>query len=484
MVNDFLISDDMKNYPHFDNHIFLENINKLVTDPQRVAKHCFYPFIQYELKRPKFRKKPKPKSKPEQPRRIRYAARGDAYIFKYYRSVLSELYEQKLIELGIQNCPIAYRRIPRSNKNRNKCNIDFAKDAFDEIDKQGNCVAIALDIEGYFESLDHQKIKEIWCKLLGVDKLGADHYAIFKNITQYRYVEQDKLYERLGYTKKRINPHTKEEYIVHKNYKEIPRKLCSNTDFREKICGKDSIIQKNQFSYGIPQGAPISDLIANFYLLDFDLLINKFVLEKNGRYMRYSDDILIIIPGGEDEAQAAIRYVEEQIKNFGNQLQIKTSKTCAIQFKQQHDGSLQCNHLKQFTEEKHKEGLEYLGFRYDGCKVYIRNSTISHLYRKVSKAVIKEVLLSARRFPDLNESALLEKINYHLIKQSFAQMDKRKMKRSKEERNFYSYLKTATDTFGYEKGDCIIKQINKLSNFIKRRIEKRVRQSVIRKRIA
>ena len=81
------------------------------------------------------------------------------------------MYEDRLKILGIEECPIAYRQIPKSGSKGNKSNIDFAKDAFDEIKRLGNCAAIALDIESFFESLDHSLIMRAWRHLLGVEEL-------------------------------------------------------------------------------------------------------------------------------------------------------------------------------------------------------------------------------------------------------------------------------------------------------------------------
>jgi hypothetical protein len=35
--------------------------------------------------------------------------------------------------------------------------------------------------------------------------------------------------------------------------------------------------------------------------------------------------------------------------------------------------------------EKGRDRIEYLGFRFDGKKVYLRNSTLSNFYRKITK---------------------------------------------------------------------------------------------------
>lgn len=291
---------DLKHYPHFDAPLSLREIRRLVTSPERVAANTFYPFFLYEESWQPYRSadavKPEKKTRP-----IRYGARRDAYIFAFYRRKLSRLYEARLRALGIQDCPIAYRQVSKQGRGGGKCNIDFAKDAFDEIDRLGDCVAVALDIKGYFENLDHRRIKKIWCNLLGVAELPPDHYAVFKNITKYHFVDQRTTYRRLGYFGLRARNGQMIDGFL-RPHRDMPKQLCSNADFRAKICGGDpalpSIIQKNDLPHGVPQGAPISDLIANFYLLDFDVVMAGYARARGGRYMRYSDDILMILPGG------------------------------------------------------------------------------------------------------------------------------------------------------------------------------------------
>ncbi|MDJ0685414.1 MAG: hypothetical protein QNJ84_11985 [Alphaproteobacteria bacterium] len=303
---------DLKHYPHFDRRLSIKEAEELVSDPERVASNKFYPFFLYHETWQPFRTskkgRPEPKSRP-----IRYAARRDAYIFTHYRKILAERYEERLTSLGMEDCPIAYRKIPKASGG-GKCNIDFAKDAFDEIEKQGDCVAIALDIKGYFENLDHSRIKEVWCDLMEVDHLPPDHYAVFKNVTRYHVVDQKDVYRRLGFLETvNVNGYPRERYTV--PFRKMPIQLCSPTEFREKICGGDpnlpSLIRPNAdedgnlLSHGVPQGAPISDLIANFYLLEFDIAVCQYVNANGGRYMRYSDDILLVVPGSEKEADKA-----------------------------------------------------------------------------------------------------------------------------------------------------------------------------------
>lgn len=468
---------DLKHYPHFDAPITLRDIRDLVTDRERVAANSFYPFFLYEDSwqpyRPTDAAKPDKKTRP-----IRYGARRDAYIFAFYRRKLSRLYEARLREMGIEDCPIAYRQVLRSGQGGGKCNIDFAKDAFDEIDRLGNCVAVALDIKGYFENLDHGQIKRIWCDLLGVEALPPDHYAVFKNITKYRFVDQRAVYSRLGYFGMRErNGHSISGFLV--PFRDMPKQLCSNSDFRAKICGGNpqhglSLVQKNLLPHGVPQGAPISDLIANFYLLAFDKVMADYARELGGRYMRYSDDILLILPGGSQVARHGIDFATEEIRKHGPELRIKDTKTCVAQFCRTPVG-LHFQHLPQHPEEPAKNGFEYLGFRYDGRRVYVRDSTISRFYSKVAGAAKRDARRHVENNPTLDAGELIGTFDFPLFSQRFSKVKKSNLTSDYRSWTFYSYLKRSAEAFG-PKGDRILRQSRGFDDFMRCR----VRDAIVR----
>jgi len=177
-----LKESDLKKYPHFDSWISAKEAQALATDPDRVAKHTFYPFMLYQQQWNRFAEKGQ-KGEPKK-RPIRYAARRDAYIFSNYRYLLSERYEVELKRLGLAGSILAYRRIRSVSGEGGKCNIHFAHDAILKIRELGDCCVVALDISSYFESLDHARLKALWCRMLGVDKLPRDHFRVFEAITE------------------------------------------------------------------------------------------------------------------------------------------------------------------------------------------------------------------------------------------------------------------------------------------------------------
>ena len=479
-----LSQNDLKHYPHFDDRISIDEANALVTNSERVASHKFFPFILYYDEWQPFRKNGKNKVD-KKTRPIRYAARRDAYIFTYYRRILADKYEERLDALNVNDSVIAYRKIKKET-GRGKCNIDFAKDAFDEIERQGNCVAIALDIKGFFENLDHDRIKRVWCDLLGVDRLPEDHYTIFKNLTQYHFVEQNEVYKRLGYLIDSDNSgDSREGFTI--PFEQIPIQLCTPTEFRNKIAGHDpslpSIIRSNADEHrnlldrGIPQGAPISDLIANFYLLDFDVEMNSFATEKGGRYMRYSDDILLIVPGGENEGNMVVNFVQERIKKYGNNLLIKPEKTCIGRFnKTASDLTYQ-----RIRGLQGANGFEYLGFRFDGQYVYIRDSTVSRMYSKATRAARRIVNMLVKMHPEMNADEILKKFDYSRFFQKFYKVRRDKLLHDDYRTwTFHSYVKRAVSTFG-SRGIKLSKQTRKFKNKMKKRIPIAVEKAVLKR---
>jgi hypothetical protein len=345
-------------------------------------------------------------------------------------------------------------------------------------------VAVALDIKGYFENLDHGRIKRIWCDLLGVDRLPPDHYAVFKNITKYSYVHQRDVYSRLEYFGMREqNGHMVPGFVI--PFRDMPKQLCSNSDFRAKICGGDpkhgpSLVQKNVLPHGVPQGAPISDLIANFYMLGFDAVLAEYARKQGGRYMRYSDDILLILPGESPEARAAIDFVTAEMCKHGPELRIKDAKTCVAQF-QRAPGGLLFQHLKQKPDEATKNGFEYLGFRYDGRRVYIRDSTISRFYSKVAGAAKRDGHRHVDKNPILEADTLIDSFNFPLFSQRFSKVKKTNLTNDYRSWTFYSYLKRSAKAFG-PKGGSILRQARGFDNFMKDRVRRAIISGVAKRK--
>lgn len=340
---------------------------------------------------------------------------------------------------------------------------------------------MALDIKGFFESLDHARLKDLWCRLLGVNRLPPDHFQVFKAITQYAFVEKELAYERLGLFGTKVakngGPPIK-GYLV--PLREIPKQLCRGKEFREKICGGSglqSIVNKNPNPFGIPQGAPISDLLANIYLLDFDRTVARWVADFGGAYYRYSDDILILVPGGKLEGFDLLTRTCKLIQDFGSELQIQEAKASLVVFES--EGNHQRFEL--IHGKQGRNGLEYLGFRYDGQSVFLRDATLSNLYRKITRAANREASSAARRYPDKRGPEIRKLINFEELIRKFGRVEGFN-ERNPDFRNctFWTYAMRAAKVFG-SAGNPILHQLRNHRAILRRRLERAIDRAVIRR---
>ena len=148
--------------------------------------------------------------------------------------------------------------------------------------------------------------------ILDVEKLPSDHFNVFKNITRYSYVDIVDLFEffkdkiicdckndESGKSKEKRKKVSKLKYM--RNQDAIA--FCTIDEFLKNknklLKNSKRILIDGKFeerNFGIPQGSPISSILANIYLLKFDRKINQFLNTVNGIYRRYSDDIVVICP--------------------------------------------------------------------------------------------------------------------------------------------------------------------------------------------
>lgn len=467
---------DLKGYPHFDPVISTADATAYASDAQTVTAHTFYPFMLYEERWNRFAdkdQKGKSKSRP-----IRYGARRDAYIFTRYRHILSQAYEAALSANGLTENVLAYRRIPTSDGRGGKCNIHFAKDAFDAVERLKNCAAVAIDISRFFESLDHGLLKDAWQNLLGLARLSSDHFAVFKAITTYSFVDRQAVYERLGhYGPKRKSKNGKDIMGYLTPYKDVPKQLCTGKQFRQKISGgpEGSIVKKNFKTHGIPQGSPMSDVLANIYMMEFDLEIKADIEACGGVYFRYSDDVFIVVPGGEVEARFWIEKCQIAITKYGAKLKIKEEKAVAHVFSDDPKGGLNCTRVH---GTQGGNGLEYLGFRFDGKRVYLRDATLSNLYRKVAMAARRDANEAARRYPDRSSSQLKEKFDYNRLIARFGRVEEfAEHSKDYTKWTFWTYAQKAAEVFG-TKNRSILGQLRRHRDRIRARADLEIDRAV------
>ncbi|RXD03752.1 reverse transcriptase [Sphingomonas sp. UV9] len=400
-------------------------------------------------------------------RQLRFASRRDAYIYSFYRHILREPYEAALKARGLDGNVIAYRKLA-TPEGKGKSNIDFALDAFNVIRAYGDAAVVTLDISKFFESIDHQLLRQQWCGLLGVAELPRDHAAVFRAMTRYAIVDRDAAYERLGFLKWQAKG-SSQIPVYTTGFKDMPRQLCSNGDFREKICGKGgsfaSLIETNKDDFGIPQGSPISDMLANLYLIDFDSALKAYVDAIGGAFFRYSDDIIIIVPGGDAEAVAARDFAMAEIKKHGSMIVIKESKTSVLRYYSVPGGQA----FVKLHGEQGQNGLEYLGFRYDGKAAYLRDATMSRLYRKVTRSIRAEARALVKRYPGRDQAYIESKFDAPRFMQRYGRVADFDQTGNYDTWTFWTYAKRAIETFG-SLGQPIGSQLKNYSGIVRTRM--------------
>lgn len=351
-----------KPYAHFDWRTDIGQQREYIADPDKIAKHGFYPFIHYEKRTLKYSKK---KGRKEKKRDICYAAHIDRCIYQYYSFLLNELYNERVKKDETSASAVAYRTDLHEN------NIHFSKRAFDFIKAKSPVHVMIGDFTGFFDNLDHAYLKQQWCSLVGVDRLPSDHFKVFKNITAYSKMELTDLLRLNGLED------TKSD---RKKLNGMPRVLTPE-QFKENR----SLIQKHMEPYGIPQGSPISGILANVYMLDVDKQINDAVNELGGMYIRYSDDFMIILPDApEIDAAKELKRIADMVKQ-APRLTLEPSKTQYFHFE---NGVLtNCGKFFHENADDSSRTINFLGFSFDGQKVRIRSKTVSkYYYRMYRKA--------------------------------------------------------------------------------------------------
>ena len=331
-------------YKHFDAPLKSKDCERLVSDPDAVSKHAFFPFLRLDIVRPRIKRLATGKlQKSSKVRDIRYASHADAAIYAYYNFVLAELYERALALEGLQENVIAFRQLGKSN-------VEFAKEAFDWVAANTPCTALGFDVKDFFGSLDHALLKSAWAGLLGEAALPSDHYAVYRSLTRHASVELIEARKALGISRSAL---------------EKKEKICEAVEFRSSIRAA-GLIQVNGSGKGIPQGSPMSALLSNVYMLSFDKEMSEAARFVGGYYRRYCDDILVVVKA-------------EHVTDFK---QLVEDKLAALRLTMQSAKTLECT----FAPLADKP-LQYLGLVFDGNRILLRSSGVARYYKKMRAGV-------------------------------------------------------------------------------------------------
>lgn len=397
-----------KGYLHFDNRFWFperkEELKEIIQNNlsvynkrlKRKEHLAFSPFIKILIKTPRF-KDQTGEGDYELETKIRpicFASHIDGLIYGYYSYALNIRYEAYIKEKKFDDCVIAYR------SDIHKCNIQFSKEVFDYVKEKGECTSIALDIKGYFDHIDHKILKEKWSKVLGKN-LPEDQYRIFNSLTQYSYVSKNSILKKYKINLKKLQKLNKQP----KNLLEV---MPEGKDFEKfNQLRNDKLIVKNykpkrERQIGIPQGSPLSAVLSNIYLIDYDAIMFEKSRSENFLYRRYCDDILIVCNTSQAEAlkEFAIELIKEKYL-----LTIQNQKVEVTEFKKNSSGLIRAFNLKKMQEQgisetnksnesKYYKSLQYLGFEFNGNEIFVRSSSLSKYFRKMKSRIVKTVSMA------------------------------------------------------------------------------------------
>lgn len=377
-------------YPHFDAPISLNGNQAAIKKMEHRLSHeeylrawSFFPFVLRYQRLRRYRHKDTVKASAIEhrdqkknthlkSRPIMVAAHQDACLLAFHSFVISPYYEVLLEQRGLRDNVVAYRSIEGKN------NVDFAKKAFDYMQSHDEMACILIDIKGFFDNIDHIRLRTALCNVLNVHELPDEIEYMIKNLTVYRFVEENKLFKEL----KRL----KKPYLIKIPNTNSATRLCKIEDFNQHI-DNGSFIQKNITGRGIPQGSPVSGLLANISLLEFDGWVRTRLAAYDIQfYQRYSDDIIVVCPI--DQIEMVYKDLIAELRNHG--VSASTKKTEAFT---RREGKLaNIVSILEPSASARRQNVQYLGLEWNGEQITLRPSTISRRLRPGDSRKLKPKL--------------------------------------------------------------------------------------------
>ena len=333
-----------------------------------------------------------------------FASHRDACILGKYTFDMGGLLDNHYVQSGLDKHIIAYRKLGRAN-------YHFSADAYRFAKDHAPCVVLCFDITGFFDNLDHGILKNRLKRLLAVDELPDDWYAVFRHVTKFSKVERSAL-------------EANEDFAA--RMKEATREPIATIAELHKA---GIAITTNPNRFGIPQGTPISSAMSNLYMMDVDAMMVEACAKIGGLYQRYSDDILVICPREQDaEITKALKATVSAHK-----LEIKDEKTERAVF-----------------EPGSEDVFQYLGFNAGQDGATIRPSSLARQWRKAKRSIRTTEKIGKQAIADGHATKIFTK----RLRKRFQPVGAR---------NFSKYARRAADEFGSKK---IVRQVLRLERMV------------------
>lgn len=287
--------------------------------------------------------------------------------------------------------------------------------------------------------------------------LPPDHYQVLKNILHYCYWPVGDLARRNGLDWIDLQPDdpftfgnyaSKVRSKALRSLNRLPRIL---TPAEFSACKDSSIVvpwKGRHDARGIPQGLATSGVLANMYMFDTDAQINACVGSVNGRYIRYCDDFIIVVPAKDLKTASNALALAQRVPAV--ELQDEKTKIHRV-----NDGKVErlsfdallAGEIEVVRTARHSGNhVSFLGFDFNGKDVRIRQSTVGRFYNRFYRAArsIGRLADSPDKHPSKKRvSALYE----HYSPKGNRSSDKRGASDPRCYGNYLSYVARAQSAF-------------------------------------
>ena len=303
---------------------------------------------------------------------------------------------------------LAYRRLGGA------CNVDFAVNAFSAISREAPCLALKFDLTAFFDTLRHEDLKAGWCRVIGEPRLPPSEYQVYRAVSRYSYVH---LREILALTGQTAEEARSQRFLCSPARLEELHRRHGKSVIHKHFGRPEGAAGEDKEPAGTPQGSPISAVLSNVAMIEFDTLLRGYVDRIGGHYFRYSDDILLVCPLPRSEAvtqaiagavgEAAFAEINAAASARG--LIFNEEKTETAVFLGSDNLLPRPSQTPEYAEE-----LLYLGLTYDGDRVGLSPKSLQRHYRRARRAVARsQAAAGATLTPDkLFRATLLHKFSH------------------------------------------------------------------------